>query len=42
MRSRSWILVLGLTPPIAVLGVRAFLYGAMGSEADLPAGMLMG
>ena len=41
-RARSWILALGFIPPLLVLGARVFFYGTLGSEADLPAGMLMG
>lgn len=41
-RDRSWVLALGFIPPLLLLVARVFFYGALGSEAELSAAMLMG
>jgi hypothetical protein len=38
-RARSWILALGVIPPLLVLLARLFAYGALGDQGDLPTDM---
>jgi hypothetical protein len=40
-RARSWILALGMIGPVLVLLARVFLYGALGTVEEMPAGMLL-